>query len=53
MNTETKPKKKMGRPPKPGGPLSNRERQQRWRDRVKREADLLLLIVSAEKGARQ
>lgn len=50
---EIKPKKKMGRPLKPGGPLSNRERQQRWRDRVKREADLLLLITAAEKGPQQ
>lgn len=38
----TKTKKKMGRPLKPGGPLSNRERQQRWRDRVKADAQKLL-----------
>jgi len=42
MNTEQKLPKKMGRPPKPGGPLSNKERQQRWRDRVKAEAQRLL-----------
>lgn len=43
MNTEIKqPKKKMGRPLKPGGPVSNKERQQRWRDRVKADAQALL-----------
>lgn len=43
MNTtENKPQKKMGRPLKPGGPMSNRERQQRWRDRVKADAHKLL-----------
>jgi len=40
--TETKQPKRMGRPPKPGGAMSNRERQQRWRDRVKAEAQALL-----------
>lgn len=33
MNTEQKLPKKMGRPPKAGGPMSNKERQQAWRDR--------------------
>lgn len=42
MNTETKQPKRMGRPLKPGGALSNKERQQRWRDRVKTDADKLL-----------
>jgi hypothetical protein len=42
MNTETKPKKKMGRPLKPGGPVSNKDRQQQWRDRVRADAQTLL-----------
>lgn len=33
--------KKMGRPPKPRA-LTNAERQQRWRDRVKADAHALL-----------
>jgi len=53
MNTETKPKKKMGRPLKPGGPLSNNERQRRWRNKVQAQADLLLLLIAAEKGPTQ
>jgi hypothetical protein len=36
--------KKMGRPRKPIV-LSNAERQQRWRDRVKRDAHKLLLTI--------
>jgi len=40
--TETKQPKRMGRPPKPGGALSNKERQQRWRDKVKADAHNLL-----------
>lgn len=35
-------KKKMGRPLKPGGPVSNKDRQQQWRDRVKADAQALL-----------
>jgi len=49
MSTEQKLPKKMGRPPKPGGPLSNKERQQRWRDRVKAEAQRLLKQVQEAK----
>lgn len=49
MSTEQKLPKKMGRPPKPGGPMSNKERQQRWRDRVKAEAQRLLKQVQEAK----
>jgi hypothetical protein len=35
MTTENKQPKKMGRPPKPGGAMSNKERQQAWRNRQK------------------
>jgi len=45
MKTIEQPKR-MGRPPKPNGPISNRDRQQRWRDRVKSDADKLLAIIS-------
>lgn len=33
MHTEQKLPKKIGRPPKPGGPMTNKQRQQAWRDR--------------------
>ena len=43
MNTtEIVTKKKMGRPLKPGGPVSNKERQQKWRDKVRADAHKLL-----------
>jgi len=42
MNTETKVPKRMGRPPKPEGAMSNKERQQKWRDKVKADAYKLL-----------
>ena len=42
MTTEIVTKKKMGRPPLPGGALSNKARQQRWRDKVKTDALALL-----------
>lgn len=40
--TENKQPKRMGRPPKPGGAMTNAQRQQKWRDRVKAEAQALL-----------
>jgi hypothetical protein len=45
--TTTQPR--MGRPLKPGGPLSNKERQQRWRDKVKRQALELLEAIGVAK----
>ena len=41
----TKPQKKMGRPTVGTRAMTNRERQQRWRDRVKAEAQALLQQV--------
>lgn len=45
---KTKLPKKMGRPRK-AVVLSNKERQQRWRDRVKREAHEMLQAVGVAK----
>lgn len=42
----TKTPARMGRPLKPGGPLSNRARQQRWRDKVKADALALLQQIN-------
>jgi len=47
MKTETTQPKKMGRPLKPGGPVSNKERQQKWRDKVKADAHALLQQLKA------
>ena len=48
MNTtETKQPKRMGRPPLPNGPVSNKDRQQKWRDRVKADAHKLLQQLKA------
>jgi len=46
---QIKTPKKMGRPLKPGGPLSNKQRQQRWRNKVKRQALELLQAISVAK----
>jgi len=45
---QIKTPKKMGRPRK-AVVLSNKERQQRWRDRVKREALEILQAISVAK----
>lgn len=42
MNTETKTPKKLGRPRIYKEPMTTAERQQRWRDRVKADAQALL-----------
>lgn len=42
MNTETKQPKKIGRPPVGKRAMTNAERQQRWRDRVKADSARLL-----------
>ena len=39
---DSKVPKRMGRPPKPEGAMSNKERQQKWRDKVKADAYKLL-----------
>ena len=45
MRTIKQPKR-MGRPPLPNGPVSNKDRQQRWRDKVKAAALSLLKAVN-------
>jgi hypothetical protein len=45
MKTETKSQKKIGRPRVYKEPMTNRERQQRWRDKVKADAEKLLQTV--------
>lgn len=42
MNKTIKSPKKLGRPLQGTAPVSNRDRQQRWRDRVKADAVSLL-----------
>jgi len=49
MNMTTTTQPRMGRPLKPGGPLSNKQRQQRWRDKVKRQALELLEATGVAK----
>jgi len=48
MNMITTTKPRMGRPRK-AVVLSNKERQQRWRDRVKREAHEMLQAIGVAK----
>ena len=42
MESKIKQQKKMGRPTVGSRAMTNRERQQRWRDRVKADAQALL-----------
>lgn len=44
--TETKQPKKIGRPRVYAQPMSNKERQQRYRDKVKADAQKLLQAVT-------
>lgn len=48
METNKQPKK-IGRPPVFKEAMTNKERQQRWRDRVKREAQALLQQIQEAK----
>lgn len=45
MKTENKPQKKMGRPTIGPVAMTNAQRQQRWRDRVKADAQKLLQVL--------
>jgi hypothetical protein len=48
MKTETKSQKKIGRPPVYKVAMTNRERQQRYRDKVKADAEKLLQTVEIQ-----
>jgi len=48
MKTETKPQKKIGRPTVYKVAMTNKERQQRWRDKVKADAEKLLQAVEIQ-----
>jgi len=48
MKTETKQPKKIGRPTVGKRAMTNAERQQRWRDKVKADAQKLLQAVEIQ-----